>query len=161
VHYHRNAKLKELNMKIAVALLCAVSILAPAKAHAKSIFVGKVPTVQTWPNGASFLDFQLDPSLGRAWVSASFCEKYIPGDWAASDCRPYNRYKFRVRGLTYDGSSGVIRFGSHVCAMVENGLLRPIVRQTGRCNLTTVTIRQDQGLEGNWRSMDVITLQLK
>jgi hypothetical protein len=149
-------------MKIAIALLCAVSILAASsKANAESIFVGKVPTVQTWPNGASFLEFQLDPDLGRAWVSADFCERYFPADWAASDCRPYNRYKFRVRGLTYDGSLGVIRFGRHVCALVENGLMRPIVRQTGRCNLTTATIRQDYGFERNWRSMDVITLQVR
>ena len=149
-------------MKITIALLCAVSVLtASAKANAESIFVGKVPTVHTWPNGASFLDFQLDPDLGRAWVSASFCERYFPGDWAASDCRPYNRYKFRVRGLTYDGSSGVIHYGRHVCALVENGLLRPIVRQTGRCNLTSVTVRQDHGLQRDWRWMDVITLQVK
>jgi hypothetical protein len=149
-------------MKIAIALLCVVSILpASAKADAESTFVGKVPAVRTFPNGAALLEFQLDPDLGRAWVSASYCEKYVSGDWAASDCRPYNRYKFSVRGLTYDGSSGVIHFGRHVCALVENGLLRPIVRQTGRCNLTSVTIRQDYGLQRNWRWMDVITLQLK
>ena len=138
-------------MKITIALLCAVSIsAASAKANAESIFVGEVPAVHTFPNGASFLEFQLDPHQGHAWVSASFCEKYVTGDWAASDCRPYNRYKFNVRGLTYDGYSGVIHFGRHVCAVVENGPFHPIVHQTGRCKLTSVTIR--------W--MDVITLQL-
>ncbi|HEX3441790.1 MAG TPA: hypothetical protein VHT93_15705, partial [Pseudolabrys sp.] len=149
-------------MKTIIALLCAASIsTASTKANAESIFVAKVPWVQTWPNGASFLEFKLDPELGHAWVSASFCERYIFGDPAASECKPYNQYNFRVRGLTYDGSSGVIRIGGHVCAVVENGLVRPIIRQTGHCNLTSVKVRQDYEFPRYWRWMDVISLQLK
>jgi hypothetical protein len=161
VHCPRNAKLKELNMKITIALLCAICIsTASAKANAESIFVGKVRSVQTWPNGASFLQFELDPDRGLAWVSASFCERYIFGDPEASDCKAYNQYNFRVRGLAYDRSSGVIHVGRHVCARVENGLVRPIIRKAGHCDLTTVSVRQYYGLQRDWRWMDVISLQL-
>jgi hypothetical protein len=93
-----------------------------------------------YPTVKPFWNSDTNEYPNRAWVSATLCGKYVPGDWEASDCRPYNQYKFRVAGLIYDGSSGQIRLGKHVCAWVENGFLRPISRQTGQCGLNINTI---------------------
>jgi hypothetical protein len=150
-------------MKTAIALLSTVFMLgAPVNAHSASVFVAKVPSVWRTPNGAAFLEFRHNPALNRAWVSATLCDKYVTGDWAASDCKLYNRYQIRVAGLTYDRSLGAIRLGGHVCAWVENGLVGPIYRQTGECKLNIGTVRADydNGFEGYWRPMDVISIQL-
>ena len=128
-------------MKTVTALFSAIFILTVSvRAHSESVFVGKVRHVQRIPNGEAILEFGQNVYPNRAWVSATLCEKYVPGDWAASDCRPYNQYKFRVVGLIYDGYSGEIRLGRHVCAWVENGLLRPISRQTGQCGLMLIPL---------------------
>ena len=151
-------------MKTATALLSALFVLTVSvTAHSESVFVAKVPHVQRIPNGEAILEFGQNVYLNRAWVSATLCEKYVPGDWAASDCRAYNQYKFRVAGLIYDGYSGEIRLGRHVCAWVENGLLRPIARQTGQCGLriNTITNVYDDGFQKHWRLMDVITIRLQ
>jgi len=155
--------LKEAKMKTVIALLSTISMLVvSAEARSESIFVAKVRSVQRIPNGAAILEFRGDPDLNRAWVSATLCGKYVVGDWAASDCRPYNQYKIRVAGLVYDSSSGAIRFRRHVCARVENGLVGPIYRQTGDCKLRIGTIgdEYDDGFKRYWRPMDVITIQL-
>ncbi|MGY3603636.1 hypothetical protein [Bradyrhizobium sp. Leo121] len=150
-------------MKTVVVLLSTIFLLAvPVTAHSKSVFVAKVPSVWRTPNGAAFLEFRSNPDLNRAWVSATLCDKYVNGDWAASECKPYNSYKIRVAGLVYDRSLGAIRLGKHVCAWVEDGLVRPIFRQTGQCKLNIGTVRQDysDGFDTYWRPMDVITIQL-
>ncbi|WP_454628926.1 hypothetical protein [Bradyrhizobium cenepequi] len=150
-------------MKTVVALLSMIFVLVvPAEAHSESVFVAKVPSVWRTPNGAAFLEFRHNPDQNRAWVSATLCDKYVTGDWAASDCKLYNQHKIRVAGLVYDSSLGAIRFGKHVCARVENGLVGPIYRQTGDCKLNIHTIRAnyDNGFETYWRPMDVITMQL-
>jgi hypothetical protein len=148
-------------MKIMIALLSAVSVLVvSAKADAGSVFVAKVPSVWRWPNGEAILEFRHNADLRRAWISATLCEKYIPGNWEDSDCRRYNQYDFRVNGLIYDRSSNEIRLGRHICTRVENGLLGPINRQTGHCGLTIGRVREEYD-DGNWRWMDVITIQLK
>lgn len=149
-------------MKTVIALLSTFFMLVVSvEAHSESIFVAKVRSVWRTPNGAAFLEFRHDPDLNRAWVSASLCSKYVVGDWAASDCRPYNQYSIRVSGLIYDSSLGAIRFRRQVCAWVENGLVRPIYRQTGHCKLHIGTISEyDDGFERHWRPMDVITIQL-
>jgi hypothetical protein len=151
-------------MKTAMAFLSAIFILTvPVTAHSESVFVGKVPHVQRILNGDAILEFGHNEYPNRAWVSATLCEKYVPGDWAASDCRPYNQYKFRVAGLIYDGYSGEIRLGRRVCAWVEDGLLRPIARPTGQCglNISTITNVYDDGFQKHWRLMDVITIQVQ
>jgi hypothetical protein len=151
-------------MKIMIALLCAVSVLViSAKANAGTVFVAKVPSVWRWPTGEAILEFRHNADLRRAWISATLCEKYIPGNWEDSECKRYNQYDFRVVGLVYDSSSGEIRLGKHICAQVENGLLGSISRQTGHCGLTTSRVREeyDDGIQGHWRWVDVITIQLK
>lgn len=151
-------------MRIVIALLYGISMLAPsAQANAEAVFVGKVPSVGHWPSGDAILEFRHDAALRNAWVSATLCEKYIPGDWENSDCRPYNSYKFKVPGLIYDGRSGEIRLGGRVCATVDNGWLGSTARQTGQCGLKIGTIDQvyDGPFERHWRPMDVITIQLK
>ena len=148
-------------MKAVIALLSLVFMLAVSEeAHSKSIFVAKVPSVWRTPNGAAFLEFRHNQN--RAWVSATLCDRYVTGDWAASDCKLYNQHKIRVAGLVYDSSLGAIRLGRHVCAWVENGLVGSIYRQTGHCKLNIDTVRDDydDGFERYWRSMDVITIQL-
>lgn len=150
-------------MKTVVAILSTILVLAvPATAYSKTVFVAKVRSVWRTPNGAAFLEFGGNPAFNRAWVSATLCGKYVPGDWAASDCRLYNQYKIGVAGLIYDRSSGAIRLGRHVCAWVENGLVRPIYRQTGDCQLNIDTVRAgyDNGFARSWQPMDVITIQL-
>jgi hypothetical protein len=151
-------------MKTVATLLLTIFILiVSVKAHSESVFVGKVPHVRRIPNGDAILEFGHNAYPNRAWVSATLCEKYVPGDWEASDCRPYNQYKFRVAGLIYDGNSGQIRLGKHVCAWVENGFLRPISRKTGQCglNISTIPNVYDDGFQKHWRLMDVITIQLQ
>lgn len=151
-------------MKTVFALLWAVSLLVvSATADAGTVFVAKVPSVWRWPTGEAILQFRHNADLGRAWISATLCEKYIPGNWEDSDCRRYNQYDFRVGGLIYDSSSGEIRLGKHICARVEDGLLGPLNRQTGRCRPNIDRVREEYpgGLEGQWRWMDVITVQLR
>lgn len=151
-------------MKIMIALLWAVSVLVVSvNANAAAVFVAKVPAVWRWPSGAAILEFRHNADPGRAWVSATLCERYIPGNWEDSDCRRYNQYDFRVGGLIYDRSSGEIRLGRHICARVENGLLGPVDRQTGRCGLAIDRVREeyDDGIQRRWRWMDVITIQLR
>jgi hypothetical protein len=150
-------------MKTVIALLSTIFMLVVSvKAHSETVFVGKVRSVWRTPNGAAFLEFRHNPDLKRAWVSATLCDKYVTGDWAASDCKLYNRHQIRVAGLIYDSSLGAVRLGRHVCAWVENGLVGPIYRQTGHCRLNIGTIRDeyDDGFERYWRPMDVITIQL-
>jgi hypothetical protein len=154
---------EEAKMKNMIALISTIFMLVvPAQAHSKSVFVAKVPGVWRTPNGAAFLEFRHNPDLNRAWVSATLCDKYVTGDWAASQCKPYNSYKIPVAGLVYDSSLGAIRLGKHVCAWVENGLGGPIYRQTGSCKLNIGSVRADytDGFETYWRPMDVITIQL-
>lgn len=153
-------------LTLAVFFTIPASVAAQAatiNVHSESVFVGKVPHVQRIPNGEAILEFGHNEYPNRAWVSATLCEKYVPGDWEASDCRPYNQYKFRVAGLVYDGYSGQIRLGKHVCAWVENGFLRPVARQTGQCalNINTFPNVFDDGFQKYWRLMDVITIQLR
>jgi hypothetical protein len=155
--------LTEQKMKTLIALLSMIFVLViSAEAHATSVFVAKVPSVWRTPNGAAFLEFRHNPDSNLAWVSADLCDKYVTGDWAASECRLYNQHKIRVAGLVYDSSLSAIRLGRHVCAWVENGLGRPIYRQTGDCKLNIHTVRADydNGFERYWRPMDVITIQL-
>jgi hypothetical protein len=145
-------------------LLSAASVLVlSAGANAETVFVAKVRYVQTWPNGAAVLEFRHGDNPSRAWVSATFCGKYFAGDSEGSDCRRYNQYDFHVPGLTYDRSSGAIRFGSHVCAQVEPGLLRAVDRQTGECTLSVHAVRQDDnsGFQQSWRWANVIDIQLR
>jgi hypothetical protein len=149
-------------MKTKIALLATIFMLAVSvQAHSESVFVAKVPSVWRTPNGEALLEFRSD--LRRAWISATLCEKYVPGNWAASECKQHNRYNFRVPGLIYDSFSGEIRLGGHVCARVDNGLVGPIYRQTGNCGLNIGAVRDeyDDGAERHWRWMDVISVQLK
>jgi hypothetical protein len=156
VGYHVVSNYREFNMDRMTVLLSAAFILAVSPGvHAETIFVAEVPSVQTWPNGAAILEFRHD-NPGRAWVSATFCGKLIASDPENSDCRPYNEYNFRVRGLAYDSSSGAIRLGSHVCAWTEPGILRSVDRQTGQCTLSVNTVRHDDR-----RLMGVINIQLR
>ncbi len=155
---------RELNMNRMSLLLSAAFILALSPGvNAETVFVAKVRDVQTWPNGAAVLEFRHGDNPSRAWVSATLCGGYSAGDSENSDCRRSNEYNFRVQGLTYDSSSGAIRLGSHVCTQAEPGLLRPVDRQTGQCTLSINTVRQgdDDGLQGNWRWMDVINIRLR
>jgi hypothetical protein len=159
----REKVLKGAKMKTAIALLSTIFMLVvPVKARSESIFVAKVPSVQRIPNGEAILEFGHGPDLNGAWVSATLCNKYVDGNWAASDCRPYNHYKIRVAGLVYDRSSGAIRFRRYVCAWAEPGLVRPVYRETGQCSLHIGTIDDefDDGFKRYRRPMDIITMQL-
>jgi hypothetical protein len=150
--------------RMTLLFLSAASILAVSPSvNAETVFVAKVPNVQTWPNGAAILEFRHGDNPGRAWVSATLCGKYFAGDSENSDCRRYNQHEFPVRGLIYDRSSSEIRLGRHVCAWVEPGLLRAVDRPTGQCTLSVNTVRQDDDdrLQGNWRWMDVINIHLR
>jgi hypothetical protein len=148
--------------RMTVLLSAAFIVLASPGANANTVFVAKVRSVQTWPNGAAIMTFHHNDNPGRAWVSVSLCGRLIAGDPAASDCRVYNQYDFHVPGLIYDRSSGAIRLGSRVCAWVEPGLLRSVDRETGQCQLSIHPVRQDvdDGFRGSWRPMDVINIQL-
>src|ERR1700753_1821790 len=98
-------RIGELNMKRMAVLLSAASILLVSSgAKAETVFVAKVPNVQTWPNGASLREYRHGDNPARAGVSATLCERYSAGDPENSDCRRYNQYYFRVPGLTYDRS---------------------------------------------------------
>ncbi|MCA1452203.1 hypothetical protein I6F35_03100 [Bradyrhizobium sp. BRP22] len=89
-------------MKTFIALLSTIFVLVvPAQAYSRTVFVGKVPSVWRTPNGAAFLEFRHNPDSNRVWVSATLCDKYVTGDWAASDCKLYNQHKIRVAGLVY------------------------------------------------------------
>jgi hypothetical protein len=159
VHEDRGVKMK----RMAVLLSAASILFVSSGANAETVFVAKVPNVQTWPNGAAILEFRHGDNPGRAWVSATLCGRYFAGDPENSDCRRYNQYDFRVPGLTYDRSLGEIRLGSHVCARSEPGLLNPVDRQTGQCTLGIHTVRQedDSGVQTSWRPMDVIDIRLR
>ncbi len=137
-----------------------VALVSPA-AHASTVFVAKVRSVPTSPNGAAILEFHHNDNPGRAWVSVSLCSKLIASDPANSDCPLYDQHAFHVPGLTYDKSSGAIRLGSHVCATVEPGLGRAVDHETGQCQLSIHTVRQDVGNGGNWDWMDEIDIQLR
>ena len=150
-------------MKTVIALCLTIfATVVSGKAHSESILVGKVPAVWRTPNGAAFLDYGYNPDTNRPFVSVTLCSKYVTGDWAASDCRPYNQYKIGVAGLVYDRALGAIRLGRHVCAWAENGLVRPIYRKTGECplNIGTTRVDYDNGFDRHWQPMDVITIQL-
>jgi hypothetical protein len=149
--------------RLTVLLSAASILLVSPGANAETVFVAKVRSVQTWPNGAAILEFRHNDNPGRAWVSATLCDRFVAGDPENSDCKLYNQYDFHVPGLTYDRSSGAIRLGSRVCARVEPGLLRPVDRETGQCQLSIHTVRQeaDNGFRGNWRWMDEINIQLR
>jgi hypothetical protein len=149
--------------RMTVLLSAAFIVLVSPGANANTVFVAKVRSVSTSTNGAAIMEFRHNENPGRAWVSVSLCGRFIAGDPGASDCRVYNQYDFHVPGLTYDRSSGAIRLGSRVCAWVEPGLLRPVDRETGQCQLSIHTVRQDidTGFRGSWRWMDVINIQLR
>ena len=149
--------------RMTVLLSAAFIVLVSPGANAKTVFVAKVRSVPTSPNGAAILTFRHNDNPGRAWVSVSLCGRFIAGDPGSSDCPVYNQYDFHVPGLTYDRSSGAIRLGSRVCAWAEPGLLRPVDRETGQCQLSIHTVRQDvdNGFQGSWRWMDVINIQLR
>jgi hypothetical protein len=149
--------------RMTVLLSAAFIVLVSPGANADTVFVAKVRSVSTSPNGAAILNFRHNDNPGRAWVSITLCGKLIAADPANSECRLYNQYDFHVPGLTYDRSSGAIRLGSRVCAWVEPGLLRPVDRETGQCQLSIHTVRQDvdNGFRGSWRSMDEINIQLR
>ena len=144
-----------------VLLSAAFIALVSPVADASTVFVAKVRSVPTSPNGAAIMEFRHNDNPGRAWVSVTLCGKFITGDPEASDCPAYNQYRFHVPGLTYDKSSGAIRLGSHVCATVEPGLGRPVDRETGQCQLSIHTVRQDVGNGGSWDWMDEINIELR
>lgn len=149
--------------RMTALLLAVFGLVASPGVNAGTIFVAEVRSVQTWPNGAAILEFRHGDNPSRAWVSATLCGRFLAGDSENSDCRRYNQHDFHVRGLIYDRSSGAIRLGPYVCAGVEPGLLRSVDRQTGQCQLSIHTVRQDddQGFQGSWRWMDVINIQLR
>jgi hypothetical protein len=151
-----------MNRMTAFLLAASILIVSPG-VNAGTVLVAEVPSVQTWPNGAAILEFHHGDNPSRAWISATLCGRFIAGDSENSDCRRYNQHDFHVRGLTYDRALGAIRFGSHVCAWVEPGLLRPVDRQTGECRLSIHKVRQDddEGFERSWRWMDVIAIHLR
>ncbi len=149
--------------RMTVLLSAAFIVLVSPGANANTVFVAKVRSVPISPNGAAIMTFRHNDNPGRAWVSVSLCGRFIAGDPESSDCGVYNQYDFHVPGLIYDRSSGAIRLGSRVCAWVEPGLLRPVDRETGQCQLNIHTVRQDvdTGFGGSWRWMDVINIELR
>ena len=73
--------------RMTALLLAAFGLVVSPGLNAGTVFVAKVRSVQTWPDGAAILEFRHGDNPGRAWVSATLRSKFLARNSGNSDCR--------------------------------------------------------------------------